>query len=296
MKEFEFIKSLKKISPPLPYGIGDDAAVSGDLLITHDLMAEGVHFTEEEDLNTVIDRLFISNISDIAAMGGINGGYKALLGVAIPEWVDKKKLAEAICSAAGKYNVSLIGGDTSFSGKGLFLALTVTGICNKYILRRSGAKPGDNVYISRATGGAQYELYRRLGILNGCQAIKTEIAPECELGETLGYTEGITACTDISDGLGGDLSHIAEASGARIIIEKNALPLPDIPLPDDKLYEYALSSGEEFALLFTASPETEIKYNKPLYKIGKVCAGTGCFIEERDGSLKDISQMGYEHR
>jgi len=296
MKEFEFVKLLKEISPPSPCGIGDDAAVIGDLLIAKDIMTEGVHFTRSENIRDVIDRLFISNISDIAAMGGLSTGFQALLGVAMPETFDKKRLIEAISFTVKKYNISLIGGDTSLSKRELFLTLTIIGKRNKQILTRSGAKPGDKVYLSRPTGGAQYKLYRRLGILNNYyHAIEMDNSPEHELGEFLGRTEGVNACVDISDGLGRDLSQIAAASGVRIIIKKAALPLPKLPLTHEQLYEYALSSGEEYALLFTAEQGTKIAYDKPLYEIGNISEGSGCFMAEDNGHLTDISQMGHEH-
>ncbi len=290
MKEFEFIELLKKHSPPSPAGIGDDAAVAGDLLIAKDLMVEGVHFTPSESIFDVAGRLFASNISDIAAMGGVDGKYRALLGLAIPKGTDKKELAGAVAGAAQKYGVSLIGGDSSASKQGLFLSLTIIGLKNKYLLTRGGAKPGDTVYLSRPVGGAQYELRRRLGILKNHPPADMDRSPERELGELLGRTKGITSCIDISDGLGRDLSHIAESSGVRVTVDKAALPLPELPLSRDELYEYTLSSGEEYALLFTASPRTVVKYDKTLFPIGKVSEGSGCFM---DGT--DISQKGYEH-
>ena len=295
MKEFEFIESLKRISLSSPYGIGDDASVADDLLIAKDLMVENVHFAPSESVNVVVDRLFASNISDIAAMGGISAEYQALFGTAIPKTIDKKDLLDAIYLAAEKYNVTLIGGDTSFSKQGLFLSLTIIGKRNRYILTRAGAKPGDKVYLSRPTGYAKYELRRRLGFLNGNQIVESNREPEHKLGDILGRSGGVTACIDISDGLGRDLSHIAEASGARIILRKENLPLPKLLLPKARLYEYALSSGEEYALAFTVKPGTEIIYGKPFYEIGLVSEGAGCFMTDDDGSLTDVSHMGYEH-
>ncbi|MGE4496232.1 MAG: thiamine-phosphate kinase [Deferribacterales bacterium] len=286
MKEFAFIESLKSLSPKGGlHGIGDDAVLADGLLIAKDIVTEGVHFTEGAPLQNIIFRLFTANVSDIAAMGG--RAEKALLGVALPEFLDKAKLAEAVRYACSYYDIKLIGGDTTSSVSHFFASLTIIGSPSENVLVRSGAKEGDEVYLSRPVGGAAAMLARELA---GERVYDHYLyKAETELGEYLG-SFGVNSCIDISDGLGRDASHIAEASGVRIELDSRLIP--EYGISD------AVSSGEEFALLFTV-PESRAKemeelihrdLKRPVYHIGKVTKGSGVFM---DG--EDISEKGWEH-
>ncbi|WP_265822839.1 thiamine-phosphate kinase [Geovibrio ferrireducens] len=286
MKEFAFIESLKSLSPEGGlYGIGDDAVLTDGLLIAKDIVTEGVHFTEGAPLQNIIFRLFTANVSDIAAMGG--RAEKALLGVALPELLDKGRLTEAVRYACSYYNIKLIGGDTTSSVSHFFASLTIIGSPSENVLVRSGAKEGDEVYLSRPVGGAAAMLARELA---GERVYDHYLyKAETELGEYLG-SFGVNSCIDISDGLGRDASHIAEASGVRIELDSRLIP--EYGISD------AVSSGEEFALLFTV-PESRAKemeelihrdLKRPVYRIGKVTKGSGVFM---DG--ENISEKGWEH-
>ncbi|QAR32284.1 thiamine-phosphate kinase [Geovibrio thiophilus] len=286
MKEFAFIKSLKNLSSADGlHGIGDDAVLTDGLLIAKDIVAEGVHFTKYAPLQNIIFRLFTANVSDIAAMGG--QAEKALLGVALPSTLNKEKLTEAVRYACSYYDIKLIGGDTTSSISHFFASLTIIGSPSENILTRNGAKEGDEVYLSRPVGGAAAMLARELA---GERVYEHYLyKAETELGEYLGGF-GVNSCIDISDGLGRDASHIAEASGVRIELDSRLIP--EYGISD------AVSSGEEFALLFTV-PKSRAKemeelihrdLKRPVYRIGKVKKGAGVFM---DG--EDISEKGWEH-
>jgi thiamine-monophosphate kinase len=286
LKEFEFIESLKHLSKGDSLsGIGDDAALTDNILIAKDIVIEGIHFTSGAPLKNVIFRLFTANISDIAAMGG--RADRVLLGFALPHYIDKKELAEAVEYACKFYNVDLIGGDTTSSKSCFFASLTVLGKPSKYILRRNGAKVGDVVYISRPIGGVASMLARELaGEKNYDHYMNTA---EVELGELLGGF-GVNSCLDISDGLGRDASHIAKASGVRIDFDSKLFPV----------YEAfkAVSSGEEYALCFTIDEsrasklEEQVLLNlsRKIYKIGAVREGSDIYLDEIL-----VSNMGWEH-
>lgn len=282
MKEFDFINALKNRMPIMPpHGIGDDAALLGDFLITTDIMTEGVHFLPAESDAIVMLKLFEANMSDIAAMGGHCDEYHALMGVGMAPSTDMASLAVIIADICEACNIRVIGGDTVASGGNRFYSLTLIGKRGKNILTRHGAQPGDIVYVSRPLGGARYAFEKRLSGKN----VHLTAPAERVLGEALGKMEGITACIDISDGLGRDLSHIAESSGVHIEIDSNKLPLWG-----EVSTEYAVGSGEEYALAFTVRPACAQNVPAGLCPIGIVMEGSGVFM---DG--KDISQEGYEH-
>jgi thiamine-monophosphate kinase len=307
LKEFSFIDLLKPSSLPPPEGIGDDAAVLGDLLIATDIMVEGTHFlaSDLKDADSVwymLQHLFISNISDIAAMGGKNGDYKALLGVAVRENCDKQAIAAAILDLCKRYDVRIIGGDTVTTQSGAFFAMTIIGRKNDKLLTRAGARVGDVVFVSRPLGASEHNLQWKLKA--DPEPYYYQVAAEPALGELLGSIGGVTACLDISDGLGRDLSHISSASGVKIVLEHDKIPIADILISEEEKLEFAISSGEEYALAFTVAPERAASVahaalqarGRKIHYIGKVESGSGCWLRGADGKLIDISQMGYEHR
>lgn len=304
MKEFEFIESLRKYSITAPEGIGDDAALLGDFMISTDTMVQGTHFMPGANIEEVVRHLFASNISDMAAMGCVADGYRVLLNLAAPHNFDKEAFAEIFAEEAKRNGALLIGGDTVTS-EILCLTLTIIGLRNKNVLTRSGAKLGDVVFVSRPLGAAKYNLMCKTGARRDLKPMDFEYTPERELGAFLGAFDGVTACIDISDGLGIDLAHIAADSGVKIILDANKIPIADMELPEAEKLEFAISSGEEYALVFTvklnkAAALEELvqkKFERVLYRVGIVENGYsgGCWMRMGDSVLKNISKKGYEH-
>jgi thiamine-monophosphate kinase len=303
MDEFEFINKLKKKPEKDILSIGDDAAYAEGLLIAKDLLVENVHFLPSTPIKFVIKKLFVSNISDICAMGGYP--EYCLLGISIPSgYAYMDELISSINEMTEKYNICLIGGDTTSSLSGLFLSLTVIGKSYKDVLKRSGAKPGDLVYLSRPVGLSRLSLEKELGVrewnINPYLHYNNE--PEIELGRLLGNSGMVTSCIDISDGLGRDALHIAEMSKVKIIIHEDMLDTSifnDFDLSDK--VKYAISSGEEFALMFTVNSEMKEKFSHLIYQfkdrvreIGVVAEGSGVFLKSRNMFI-DISKWGFEH-
>lgn len=303
MGEFEFINKLKKKPEKDILSIGDDAAYAEGLLIAKDLLVENVHFLPSTPIKFVIKKLFVSNISDICAMGGYP--EYCLLGISIPSgYPYMDELISSINEMTEKYNICLIGGDTTSSLSGLFLSLTVIGKSYKDVLKRSGAKPGDLVYLSRPVGLSRLSLEKELGVrewnINPYLHYNNE--PEIELGRLLGNSGMVTSCIDISDGLGRDALHIAEMSKVKIIIHEDMLDTSifnDFDLSDK--VKYAISSGEEFALMFTVNSEMKEKFSHLIYQfkdrvreIGVVAEGSGVFLKSRNMFI-DISKWGFEH-
>lgn len=305
MKEFDFIRNLKTALPAnVPLGIGDDAALVRGTLLAKDLMVEGVHFLPTSAVDRVLMKLFTANVSDIAAMGGV--AEAALLGISAPAGrLDEELVLKGLQRATAMYNIPLVGGDTTSSTGGLFLSLTVTGRPGPKLLTRSGALPGDIVCLSRPTGLSRLSLEVELGTHTHPISPKQHfsVMAEAQLGALLSHLDGISSCIDISDGLGKDASHIAEESGFQVQIDSRLLPVVHLTQFNINAQEYALTSGEEYALLFTVRPESiklvmrQIKEHlgRSVWAIGMVTEGEGATLRMPDGSLVDIANRGWEH-
>jgi thiamine-monophosphate kinase len=204
------------------------------------------------------------------------------------------------------YNLNLIGGDTTSSGDKLFLSLTVIGKRNKYLLKRSGAKVGDIVCLSREVGFAKLSLLQEIGEKDfGIKSFYHYLLKaESDLGNFLGKTKGVTSCIDISDGLISELNHIAIQSNVRIVLEKNKLPLNNLKKYTDKPLNFFYQSGEEFALIFTVNNKSFDKIKDTIKKelsiniinigyVDKVMSEV--VLKKENNKLEPVTNQGYEH-
>lgn len=303
--ELSFINLLRTFTkqPRISLAIGDDAACFNNYLVTTDAMVENIHFTTQAGINNIVFKLFTSNISDIAAMGG--SPLYALLTTSIPKnRIPHMKLINAINAALQYYGIYLIGGDTTGSARDMFLSLTLIGKKNKYLLTRSHAKPGDLLCLSRPTGlslvGLEKEMYNKHQSIESYYHYK--IPAEVDLGKMLGTLKGCTSCIDISDGIGVDANHLSEESNVKVIVEAKKLPTKHLKKFNIDEIKYVIASGEEYALLFTVDKcefnkvASEIKklMNREIYLIGHIESGKGVFLKKGE-KLIDISKSGYIH-
>lgn len=261
--------------PPGVKGAGDDCAViplsrigAGDsrfnFVVTTDLMVENRHFRlsycKPYDIGW---KLLAVNLSDIAAMGAEPLFAVITLQLRPDTEVSfTEELYAGIFALAERYGVSLVGGDTT-SGSELSLGLTLFGRCEGDPVFRSGAAAGDSVWVSGDLGGANVALCDFEGIspmeITGPEAemiVKRFMRPDprIELGMFLRKEKLCSAMMDVSDGLFQDAGHIAQASGVDIEIDPALVPC-SVP---GRLIS-AVSGGEDYELLFTASPEQEEK-------------------------------------
>ncbi|MFY9225938.1 MAG: thiamine-phosphate kinase [Blastocatellia bacterium] len=319
-KEFEFIDYLRNQitdkSADLIAGIGDDAAIfitpnNYQNLISTDLLIEDIHFKlEYTPANLLGYKALAVNLSDIAAMGGEAKYF--LLSIARPKTLSDKFLANLLLGMfelAKKYKVSLIGGDTSASSDKLFLNLTVLGesLVNKAVMR-SGAEPGDEIYVSGKLGGAALGLEllqkgKRLTDNNLTDIEKSALLahlkpePKLDLGSQLVKSQLVTAMIDISDGLSSDLGHICEESKVGAIIDSALLPLFDGATMDQ-----ALNGGEDYELLLTVPAEKvgQVKElatlfpNLPITKIGLITNDLTKSLITQNGQIP-LKPCGYDH-
>lgn len=323
LTEFQLIKRIQQgvhiSNKKVICGIGDDCAVVSEKdgmfeLITTDCLVESVHFdlkyfTAQE----VGMKAMAVSLSDIAAMGGTP--LYALVSLGIPE----KFTAEWVLNfyeGAGKitreFNVSIIGGNTSRSTGTFWASLEILGeVSSDYCKFRSGALPGDGIYVTGPIGSSAMGLF----LLKKDKSTESVFVrshktphPRIETGQFLGKSKGVSSLVDISDGLLADLEHILEQSsvGAHVYFEqipregdlenlakKNNLPLSEI----------MLSGGEDYELLFTVKEESEKSFvNRTktkgidVFKIGTIAdKKDGLKVFGKKGKELVVKKKGYDH-
>ncbi|MGH9737702.1 MAG: thiamine-phosphate kinase, partial [Candidatus Acidiferrales bacterium] len=256
-------------------GIGDDAAIlapasSTDWILTCDAFVEGVHFLRDlHPADSVGYKSLARAASDIAAMGAVPRAF--LLTLALPasltgRWLDG--FLAGMKRAARNLDVRLVGGDTTRSPQ-VFISITVLGeLPRGQALRRSGARPGDLIYVSGRLGCAQLGLELLRGARQGRKAADTasraalqqHLCPRIrvELGAWVAQRKIASAMMDISDGLSTDLARLCKASGVGACIDAQRIPCVQLPkFPPRKLrgtrldaLQLALDGGEDYELLF----------------------------------------------
>ncbi|HET7435055.1 MAG TPA: thiamine-phosphate kinase [Thermoanaerobaculia bacterium] len=298
--------------------IGDDAAIVGDEVLTMDMLVEDVDFTRATPLHFIGRKALAVNLSDLAAMGA--QPRIALVAIGIPDWARPKidELLSALAQAAREYRIEIVGGDFSRAEK-LTLAITAIGRVVERALLRSGARPGDRVYLSRPVGGsgAGLALLQKgwtidtgevsIGYANrelAFSAIRRHLDPEPEvaLGLALAKLPQVTACIDVSDGLSTDLHHLCSASELGAEIERERIPvLQDLvasaPVLGINVRDVVLHGGEEYALLFTSSlteSQMSAKVGRPVYQIGRMTRERGVVLKE-NGIAQPLLPGGFDH-
>ena len=313
MSEFDLI--LRYFTRPAPnaiLGVGDDAALLSvaegmELAVSTDMLVSGTHFFPDADPFLLGHKTLAVNLSDLAAMGAVPRW--ATLALALPgadeNWL--RRFSEGFFALADEYGVDLVGGDTTRGP--LNLSVTIMGeVPRGLALRRSGAKAGDDIWVSGTLGKAALGLAHLQGRIAlaedarlSCLAALHQPRPRVALGLAL---RGIAnSAIDISDGLLADLGHILECSQAGAEIEFAAIPAVETHGIDDALLRHCvLSGGDDYELCFTASAakRSEIeavaaKLQLPLTRIGSISAAQGCTVRAADGSVMKIKESGYDH-
>ena len=253
-------------------GIGDDCAVlrispDHEALVTTDFSLEGVHFRREwHPAESVGHRCLTRGLSDIAAMGG--EPIAVFVSLALPRdlpqsWVNR--FSKGLLQLADKFNVTLAGGDTAQSPGGILADVMVLGSVPKgKAVLRSGARAGDQIYVSGELGGAAAALMQmkssREHKLNPRYFPQHFFPnPRLALARILRERELASALIDISDGLSTDLTHICEESGMGAEILAEAIPRATIGKHSHEVdLEFALHGGEDYELLFTVPHDKTI--------------------------------------
>jgi len=344
MNEFDFIEHLRgqtnsrKHSTRVLAGIGDDASIisesSGrDLIVTTDLLIEGVDFHRGATPARLLGHKALAvSLSDIAAMGARPFWSFLAVGMSREEWNTnfKDEFYEGFFALADHYGVTLAGGDISETKHDIVIDSIVLGeAASGRAVKRSGARPGDQIYVTGNLGGAAaglklIELGARVSepgaIATGStdtaesrsddDAIQTLLLrqllpqPRVGWGIVLGEQQLASAMIDLSDGLSSDLNHLCKESNVGATIDAAAIPL------DEEVRQLcgrraldplalALHGGEDFELLFTVNPENVSRLPKrvdgvAISRIGEVADHKSIEIKEHNRTW-DLRPGGFEH-
>ncbi|HEX5890709.1 MAG TPA: thiamine-phosphate kinase [Pyrinomonadaceae bacterium] len=324
--EFEFVDSLRR-----RFGgeIGDDAAVfhssaGKETVITTDLLVEDIDFRRTTAPALLLGHKALAvSLSDIAAMGA--RPRWSLISIGVPddvwqtEFVDQ--FYDGFASLAQRYDVQLIGGDTSRTNEKIVIDSIVLGECNTgRAVKRGGAAPGDQIFVTGSLGGAAAGL--RL-IERGAHLAEQHLAdddsqkidhvllrqlrpePRVGWGMVLGEERLATAMIDISDGLSSDLNHLCTASGVGAFIESSLLPIDHqvVELCGRRALDplqLALHGGEDFELLFTVNAENVGRLPRrvdgvEITRIGEVTKETDGVKISEGSRVWELNPGGWKH-
>jgi thiamine-monophosphate kinase len=293
-------------------GIGDDCSVlrtalGHDVLVTTDFTLEGIHFRRDwHPAESVGHRCVTRGLSDIAAMGG--EPVAVFLSLALPgdlpqSWVDG--FMRGLIRQAERHGARLAGGDTAESPNGVVADIVVVGdVARGKAILRSGARPGDGIYVSGSLGGSaaavlQLEAGRKKSVKPREYSRHFFPEPRVELGRILRQKKLASAMIDTSDGLSVDLAHIASESGVGAEVEADAIPLARVGRPSHEVdLELGLHGGEDYELLFTARPNRRIPARiegVPISRIGCIKRGRKILLVNGEGSRQELLPRGWEH-
>ena len=318
--EFERIaRFFAPLAGPGGLGLLDDAALvdcraGRELVVTADAIVAGVHYLPDDPPDLVARKLLRVNLSDLAAMGARPLYY--VLTTALPSEVGPGWLA-GFAAGLGEdqrhFGVDLLGGDSVSTIGPAVLSLTAIGeVAAGKAVRRSGAKPGDLLWVSGTIGDAHLGLrllrgaYSELAAEHRSYLIRRFQIPQprTELGPRL---SGLAhAMIDISDGLVADLGHICETSRVASVVELDLLPLSPAALVvaegDPAVRTRLAAGGDDYELLFTAPPNAEkrladfsYQLGIPITNIGRIEPGAGVRIVDADGRVITLDHPGYRH-
>jgi thiamine-monophosphate kinase len=319
--EFNLIKRMSAIlgAPrrSVIAGIGDDAAVLRPpegklLLVTTDMLVEDVHFSLATATAFQIGwKSLAANISDVAAMGG-EPTY-AFVSIGFPrdttaEFVDE--LYSGMSEIAEEYSVDIVGGDTVSSPEVIINVSLLGEVEEKNCVLRSGAKPGDAICVTGDVGGssAGLEILQRGLSIKGTEKHLMP-KPRVREGRLLARSSYVTSMIDVSDGVASEIHHVCEQSktGAHILMKD--IPLSSNILPVAKLinknpYDFALSGGEDYELLFTCYADRFQFLQNQVFRtcgthitrIGYILYDSASItIEDEYGKTTSLEPKGYDH-
>ena len=304
--EFELI--AKYFSPPVrraALGVGDDCALLNlgpglQLAVSSDMLVEGRHFLSTVAPADLGHKALAVNLSDLAACGAKPIAFSLALALPRAEESFLAGFAKGLLGLAGKHDCELIGGDTTQGP--LTICITVFGeVPSGKALLRSGARSGDDIYVSGVLGDARLalECFRGNVALPGelfCTVRRSMERPQPRVALGLALRGIASSAIDVSDGLLGDLGHILERSGVGAAIDIDAVPRSAVlqGLEQGLQREYTLAGGDDYELVFTAPPALAREVataaghaGTPLTRIGRIESPLGLRLV--DGANRAVS-------
>lgn len=319
--EFDLIaRYLAPLAAAAPgaFDLRDDAAIipvpaGEDLVVTTDAMIEGVHFLARDGAERIARKLLRVNLSDLAAKGAKPIGYQLILGLpGVPDETWLAQFCDGLRRDQEAFGFSLYGGDTVRSPGGITLGVTVFGgLPAGSMLRRSGARAGDDLYVTGSIGdaalGLETKLNHRLFSSAAMLFFESRLhipTPRLAMGQGL---RGLAhAALDVSDGLVQDAGHIATQSGLRAVIDAAAVPLSlatrQVVQDDPDLLDVVLTGGDDYELLFAASPGRASQIaalsrtvGLAATRIGRFEVGAGVVVQDQSGVPLTLRRPGFQH-
>ncbi len=287
----DFLSKSAPISKDVIKGIGDDTAVlpfnrSKHLLLTTDMLSEGVHFTLKNDRKLIGRKALAVNISDIAAMGG--SPKFAVISLGATKKTPTRFIQDVyqgINAIAKEFGVSIVGGDTVATKKMMICISLLGEVKKKDLTLRSGAKVGDKIFVTGPLG----------------RSLKTKkhlsFIPRVKESQYLMKHLKPNAMIDVSDGLLADLNHILKQSKVGALLDKER-----IPVSKNATLSNAFCDGEDFELIFTLSKrKADIFLKKKqnafkFYCIGEIVEkNKGLKLRDKKGKIQKLTPKGYKH-
>ena len=307
MTEGEILERLRGLATdPAARGLNDDAALFEGLVITHDSLAEGVHFLATDPPASIGWKLVAVNLSDLAAKGA--EPVAALLSLTLSDDDWDSALIDGIEAACESYGLALIGGDTISLTPGAprVYGLTAIGRAGDTTPSRSGGTAGDRLWVAGSVGDSAAGL----ALLNDSPAVTGPLVdiyrrpiPLLKMGQAL--APHAAAMMDVSDGLLIDLDRLCNASGCGAELDLESLPLSRAFIAergqDRAARLFAATGGDDYALLAALPAELDmlslpLPEQPTLTCIGSLVARSGLHLSDRDGAVPLPESLGYEHR
>ena len=317
MREDEIIDLLRgQASHGAARRLMDDAAVwsppiGRDLVLTHDGIAEGVHYLADDRASDIAWKLVAVNLSDLAAKGARPTGILTSFALSDEgaDWLSD--FADGLARVCEEHEVALWGGDTIRLGacqRSVFGCTAIGHVAPGKSLARRGASEGDQIWVSGTVGDAGLGLAIRRGEEAADAFLERRYRlprPRLRLGQCL-VDVGATAAMDVSDGLLIDAARLASASGLAAEIRLDAVPLSEaakerLP-PGNEGLIVAATAGDDYELLFAApkSASAEIEHlsarlGLPLTPVGYLASGSGLTVIGEDGNKVPVARQGWSH-
>ena len=307
--ELQIIERLRALAThPAARGLQDDAAVLDGLVLTHDTIAEGIHYLPTDPPASVGWKLVAVNLSDLAAKGARPAG--ALLSLTLAgedSWTEA--FLSGVAAACESYGLPLLGGDTISlpGGAPRVLGLTAIGRAGPSVPARGGGKPGDRLWLIGTLGDAAAGLaLLRINPKTNGPLVDVYHRPIPQLAAGQALAPHATAMMDVSDGLLLDLTRLCAASNCGAEVDLDALPLSQAFIAgrgDDRTARlFAATGGDDYALLAALPAELDPSATLSLPEatrltcIGVLAPGRNLSLTDRGGAVPLPEHLGHEHR
>lgn len=315
IREFELIAKLfaPLATSKAALGLKDDVALlhasaADDLVLTTDAIVEGIDFFARDLADTVAKKALRINLSDLAAKGATPVGY--LLTLMLPHRIDVRWLrsfTKGLRADQRRYGITLLGGDLSATRGPLSVSITALGsVPKEKAILRSGAKPGDLVFVTGTIGDAGGGLAALKAKKRVAALIARYRLPEPRVAFGRALLGIANAAIDVSDGLLADLGHLADVSNVRIEIDAARIPrsraLRDLWGPGEAALVRAVTAGDDYEIAFTARPKDRARVlaaakrsGTRVSEIGLAKTGRGVALINSDGRPIRVKKRGWQH-